>query len=404
MLRTVNTVRANISKRVLVLLVLLGALVLGFSVSGVLADTEIWPTRGDEETINGCVNYKTGVLRIVKKANECSWVEVKVQLASADAVQALTDQVIDLEDENATQNTRIDDLETTTTALQTDLAALALQVPDCLSEVSGNAVFSGCDVHVNNGEGSTDTKDGTGNLIVGYNENSQTFDRTGSHNIIVGSDLGYSSYGGLVVGFRNQITGTYSSVSGGWGNEASGIRSSVSGGNTNIANGFTSSVSGGGANKASGFESSVSGGDNNEASGPRSSVSGGEDNEARGTWSSVSGGEGNIASGQYSSVSGGLNNTASGVQTSVSGGQNNEASGPRSSVSGGGGNQASGTFSSVSGGDGNTASGSGSSISGGTINTASGGWSSVSGGFGCTLLSLDEWGAKQGNGTAVGDC
>ncbi|MCP4135735.1 MAG: hypothetical protein GY754_32505 [bacterium] len=54
--------------------------------------------------------------------------------------------------------------------------------------------------------------------------------KSGSHNIIVGSNHNYSSYGGLVVGYYNTISGRYSSVSGGYYNQATGWHSSVSGG------------------------------------------------------------------------------------------------------------------------------------------------------------------------------
>jgi len=284
MFRVINAFRTNLRKRLLVLLVLLGAFVVSLSVGGVLADTEFWPTRGDKDTINGCVNYKTGALRIIKGKDKCSWLEYKVQLASAEAIDALTEQV----------------------------EALEARIPDCLSVAdNGDAVFEGCNVHIRNGDGSTATKNGTGNLIVGYNENSQTYDRTGSHNIVVGIDHGYSSYGGLVVGLNNQITGIYSSISGGDNNEASGENSSVSGGSENIASFSRSSVSGGIENRATAHGSSVSGGKNNLADGNQSSISGGVDNVTENFASSVSGGENNLASGFHASVGGGANNTAS---------------------------------------------------------------------------------------------
>ena len=184
-------------------------------------------------------------------------------------------------------------------ALEARLSAVEAQVPNCLSEEAGDAVFTGCDVEVRNGLGRTDSTNGKGNLIVGYNENQVAFNRDGSHNIVVGQDHGYSSFGGLVVGLQNTISGAYASVSGGFDNEASG---------------FFSSVSGGSDNEASGLDSSVSGGESNTANGPQSSVSGGILNTAEGDNSSVSGGTANLASGERSSVSGGDNNTASGLR------------------------------------------------------------------------------------------
>ena len=166
-------------------------------------------------------------------------------------------------------------------ALRTDLDV----VQDTLAPLStvadgagGYDVYVvGANLHIENGQGSTDTANGLGNLIVGYNElGSRTAaDRTGSHNFVVGFGHGYTSYGGLIAGRQNYVSGQYSSVSGGHGNTASGRRSSVSGGSWNTASGPFSSVSGGHWNTASGYYSSVSGGDENTASGPFSSVSGG---------------------------------------------------------------------------------------------------------------------------------
>ena len=88
---------------------------------------------------------------------------------------------------------------------------------------------------------------GVGNLIVGYNEAGfmPVDDRTGSHNVAVGTANNYSSFGGLVVGAANSITGAWATVSGGVENTASGEHSSVSGGEYNTASGGRSSVSGG---------------------------------------------------------------------------------------------------------------------------------------------------------------
>lgn len=186
--------------------------------------------------------------------------------------------------------------------------------------------FEGVNLQIVNGLGETDgvpdgfntepgVVNGTGNLIIGYNEPrfiGGSSEKTGSHNLVLGEEHSYSSFGGLVAGFRNTISARGASVSGGAGNTASGPRASVSGGSGSTASGNISSVSGGSSNTASGDFSSVSGGPNNTASGPHSSVSGGAGNEASAFSSSVSGGDGNIASGDQSSVSGGLGHIADG--------------------------------------------------------------------------------------------
>jgi hypothetical protein len=154
-------------------------------------------------------------------------------------------------------------------------------------------IFSGVNIHIQNGSARTDSNNGLGNLIVGYNEgtNIDTTQRTGSHNLVIGMEHRYTSMGGLVAGFRNLITDWYTSVTGGSFNTASGDASSVSGGNLNTASNHESSVSGGYDNTASGGMASVSGGVSNTASGSQSSVSGGVWNTAGGSHSSVSGGE-----------------------------------------------------------------------------------------------------------------
>lgn len=81
-----------------------------------------------------------------------------------------------------------------------------------------SVVFTGANVYVQSGGGSTNaTINGLGNLIVGYNEDNGDV-RTGSHNLIVGSNHSYSSFGGVVFGYDNSVSGIFSSVTGGdWG-------------------------------------------------------------------------------------------------------------------------------------------------------------------------------------------
>ena len=202
-------------------------------------------------------------------------------------------------------------------ALETALES-ALGTTPCMHTVGTEVFFDGCNVHVRSGSGATDgnvgagpTVNGLGNLIIGYNEESPpSFPpvavRTGSHNLVVGPRHTYSSYGGLVAGYRNFITGAYASVSGGVSNFASGPNASVSGGGGNEASGPVASVSGGAGNHASGSDSSVSGGEGNQASGRQASVSGGADNQASGFQASVSGGLSRSAIGDHDWVAGGL--------------------------------------------------------------------------------------------------
>ena len=190
--------------------------------------------------------------------------------------------------------------------------AYITQLQQYISISEETVLISGANLQVVNGQGSTlENVNGTGNIIIGYDEEdlSGNADKSGSHNLVVGYGHTYSSFGGIVVGYNNSITGHFSSVSGGQYNTASGTTSSVSGGTYNNASGEVSSVSGGYGNSASGFYSSLSGGYLNTASGGYSSVSGGASNTASGDRSSVSGGYGNTASGYNSTVSGDAGNT-----------------------------------------------------------------------------------------------
>jgi hypothetical protein len=96
---------------------------------------------------------------------------------------------------------------------------------------TGNEVyFTGVNVHVRNGDGSavTSSTNGLGNLIIGYNETSgQT--RTGSHNLVVGPEHAYESFGGIVTGQFNRIAGPAAVVLGGAMNQAEGPCSTIAG-------------------------------------------------------------------------------------------------------------------------------------------------------------------------------
>src|SRR5262245_56824761 len=171
----------------------------------------------------------------------------------------------------------------------TELRRLARRVEDLESKLvhitSGpnDVTITGANLRIVNGLGATDTANGVGNLIVGYNEERSPEcpfqpcinERTGSHNVIVGRAHNFTSFGGLVVAQFNTISGQWASVSGGFGHTVSGVNASVGGGTQNTASVDFASVSGGFRNTASGDFASVSGGSNNTASGNFASVSGG---------------------------------------------------------------------------------------------------------------------------------
>jgi Collagen triple helix repeat (20 copies) len=170
--------------------------------------------------------------------------------------------------------------------------------------------FSGVNVQVVSGAGSTSgALNGMGNLVIGYDENA-SLSQTGSHNLVLGEQQTFTSYGGIVAGFTNTISAPFASVTGGAKNQATGKEASISGGWTNTAGGEWSSVSGGGKNQATGKEASISGGWINTASAEDSSVSGGRENKAGNEYTWLGGGLKNTVTGKFASIFGGKELTA----------------------------------------------------------------------------------------------
>jgi hypothetical protein len=264
--------------------------------------------------------------------------------------------------ENAELRAQIKDLKAALTA--------SIALKDTLSVETVNGVrtvrLTGVNLQVVNGTNSTEIVNGAGNVIVGYDEpntntrivcslatdangNSLTNEtaclgaggtvavrqKTGSHNLVMGSQNSYSAAGGIVAGNGNFITALYASNLGGTGNIASGTFAVNVAGTGNHPSGSTAATLAGTNNTASGTNSSVSGGSSNLAGSVGTTVSGGSRNVASGPQSNVTGGIRNESSGPFSHVSGGGNNVSSGATSTVAGGSANDASAPTSSVSGG---------------------------------------------------------------------
>lgn len=194
---------------------------------------------------------------------------------------------------------------------------------DCITTVGvtgrtvNDVVFSGCNVYVQNGAGATNTANGVGNLIVGYNESSATYTDTagvvvdgttsaahsGSHNLVVGPGHTASSYGGIVAGLGNTASGKFATATGGYDNTASGTGAVVVGGEGNEVSGTFAAIISGADNTASGLYSAVVGGYRNSAVVLGAVVVGGEGNTA--------GGGQIVSSGLMSTVVGGQNKTTS---------------------------------------------------------------------------------------------
>jgi hypothetical protein len=200
-------------------------------------------------------------------------------------------------------------LKTADSGKQTRLTAVEVKAA-ALSDDGTNFAITGRNVHIRDGSGITNGGTGLGNLTIGYNgsreQSTETDVRTGTHNLILGDFNNYSSFGGLVAGAWNTISGPYASVSGGQFNTASGELASVSGGTENTASARGASVSGGTDNTASTAGASISGGLSNVASGNFASVSGGFFNTASGGAASVSGGFGRSAIDEFNWSAGSL--------------------------------------------------------------------------------------------------
>lgn len=121
-------------------------------------------------------------------------------------IAALQTLVAGLSTQVAALTTQVGALTTRLVAVETKLARVS---------VSGDDItITGANLRVTSGSGSTDGPvNGLGNLIVGYNEVRGAGDnRTGSHNLVVGSRNNYTSYGGFVGGLQTGITAPFSTA------------------------------------------------------------------------------------------------------------------------------------------------------------------------------------------------
>ena len=148
-----------------------------------------------------------------------------------------------------------------------------------------------------NGKGKTDSTNGCGNLIIGYNEASTApgspTARSGSHNLVLGRFHSHATYGCLLAGEKNAALANASSscLAGGSEGSASARFGVVVGGFEGKANSDGCVVIGGfdnGANNAA--RSVVVGGTNNRADAPGSCVFGGSANTTSSAGSTILGG------------------------------------------------------------------------------------------------------------------
>ena len=172
---------------------------------------------------------------------------------------------------------------------------------------------------------------------------------------------------------RNRVLGNLGTIGGGTGNQAG---SDVG----TIFDSELATVGGGASNSALGAYSTVGGGIDNSAAFTEATIAGGTGNSAENAAATIGGGAGNLASGAFATIAGGGENVASGeYNATVGGGYGNSAGGTDSTVAGGNGNSASHWAATVGGGYTNSASGPGATVPGGEQNTAAGAYSFAAG-------------------------
>ena len=193
--------------------------------------------------------------------------QLQAQLTSAQTtIQNQQSSLVGLSSDNASLQARVVALEN---GLLSDLDGV-------LYVDNGDIVFHDTNVVIQNGTGTTDGVNGTGNLILGYNEDDGGDIKVGSHNLVLGSNHTYTSYGAIITGFDNNGLGANASIIGGTGNQALAIRSAVIGGTDNITNASNSVVVGGELNTTNGTRSVVVGGYGNAADNTLASLFGGD--------------------------------------------------------------------------------------------------------------------------------
>jgi hypothetical protein len=169
--------------------------------------------------------------------------------------------------------------------------------------------FTGVNVQLVNGAGATESVNGTGNLVIGYDENPSNAAQTGSHDLVLGRNQSFNGYAELIAGFQNTALDNYTTALG-TNNTAAGPYATVTGGENNAASGTATTVAGGYGNGAGTDHSTIVGGCSN-LTGP---------GNANGDITCLNS---SAHPGGFATISGGDQNQASGIDSSVTGGDIN---------------------------------------------------------------------------------
>jgi len=244
-------------------------------------------------------------------------------------VRALSDQVRQISALAASQQLALADVRKSNAAMQTRLTCIT-------KSTATDFIFDGCNVHIQNGAGSTGSMNSLGNLIIGYNKNQVSL-RSGSHNVVVGDLHEYTSYGGVVTGTENTIgapnstvmSSVDSSITGTGGAAVIGADRGIAEGNAVLLGGSQNYASvnahfavavGGNQNQVLNGEAVVMAGKLNVASGGNSVACGGSENTASGAGAVACGGTGNKGAGSSAVALGGHHVSASADSSVITGG------------------------------------------------------------------------------------
>ena len=125
-------------------------------------------------------------------------------------------------------------------------ATQTLLAPVSYDARKGSWTLTGVNLQVRNGTGSTaGDGDGTGNIVVGWNEAGEDDVRTGSHNVIVGTGHSWEGHSGLATGTDHLLAGVGAATLGGEGNTVTADDGVVIGGQDNTVAALLGVVVGG---------------------------------------------------------------------------------------------------------------------------------------------------------------
>ncbi|MCK6512523.1 hypothetical protein L6R29_21550 [Myxococcota bacterium] len=223
-------------------------------------------------------------------------------------------------------------------------------------------------VRVVNGTNKTDQTNNLGNLILGYNEDGGTTKiRTGSHNLILGTEHSYTRHSSILSGIKHTVNAAYASAIGGSSNtitsnalysvaiagqnntfasSGTALYAASLGGEDNKINSNYAAAVAGQNNSNTGTHAAAVAGQNNSNTGTHAAAVAGQNNSITATHAATLAGGGtstndkNTVSQPYAAAVAGQNNTVDGKYAVAVAGQNNSIIGTHAATLAGGGTDA----------------------------------------------------------------